>query len=50
MRTALIKSNIAVHGHMWAVEYERKRFLRKGCSEKRALDIALQLVFNRVVR
>ena len=49
MRTQLIKSNIAVHGHHFAVEQEVKRFMRKGCSKERAISIAFQLVFGRVV-
>ena len=49
MRTSIIKSNIAVHGHKFAVEQEVKRFMRKGCSKDRAVSIALQLVFGRVV-
>ena len=49
MRTSIIKSNIEVHGHKFAVEREVQRFIRKGCSRERAVSIALQLVFGRVV-
>ena len=49
MRTSIIKSNIEVHGHKFAVEREVQRFMRKGCSRERAISIALQLVFGRVV-
>ena len=49
MRTSIIASNVAVHGYEFAVEVERKRFIRKGCGAERALSIALQLVFGRVV-
>lgn len=49
MRTSIIKSNIEVHGHKFAVDREVARFMRKGCSRERAISIALQLVFGRVV-
>ena len=49
MRALIIKSNIEVHGHKFAVEQEVKRFVRMGCGRERAVSIALQLVFGRVV-
>ena len=49
MRTLIIKSNVEVYGHRYAVEQEVKRFTRMGCSRERAISIALQLVFGRVV-
>ena len=49
MRTLIIKSNIEVHGYRFAVDREVKRFVSMGCSRERAISIALQLVFGRVV-
>ena len=49
MRASIIKSNIETHGHKFAVDCEVARFIRKGCCRERAISIALQLVFGRVV-
>lgn len=48
-RQFCIRSNIAVHGLAFAVEHERLAFLRRGCSAKRALDLALVVCTGRLV-
>lgn len=44
-----VTSNIATHGHRFAVDSEVKRFRRMGCSPDRAFGLAAQLVFGRYV-
>ena len=50
LRRFVIQSNISVHGLAFAVEVERRAFLARGCSEARALDLALLACTGRVVR
>lgn len=44
-----VSSNVATHGHRYAVEIEIKRFRRMGCSADRAFALAASLVFGRYV-
>lgn len=47
--TQRIASNVATHGHLFAVEVEVKRFRRMGCSPDRAFALAMTNVFGRYV-
>lgn len=49
MQAALIKSDIQVHGLRYAVDRQVRKFRKLGCSKERAISIAFQLVFGRVV-
>lgn len=44
-----VQSNVAAHGHHFAVDVEVKRFRRMGCSADRAFALACSLVFGRYV-
>ena len=44
-----IASNIAEHGHRFAVAVEIKRFRRMGCAPDRAFALAMSNVFGRYV-
>ena len=49
LRRFIIRSNIQTHGLLWAVQYEERRFLRKGCSANRAISLAILIVTGRLV-
>lgn len=42
-------SNVATHGHQFAIAAEIKRFQRMGCSADRAFALACSIVFGRYV-
>ena len=44
-----IASNVTIHGHLFAVQVEVKRFRRMGCSAERAFALAMSNVFGRFV-
>ena len=44
-----IASNVATHGHLFAVETEIKRFRRMGVSADRAFALAMSNVFGRYI-
>lgn len=44
-----IASNVATHGHLFAVEAEIKRFRRMGVSADRAFALAMSNVFGRYI-
>lgn len=44
-----IASNVVVHGYLFAVETEIKRFRRMGCHPDRAFALAVSNVFGRFV-
>lgn len=45
-----VRSNVAMHGHLFAVQHEINRLRRRGCSERRAFALAAAFVFGRYVR
>ncbi len=49
IRLALIRSNVATHGLLWAVQFEERRYRRAGCSPTRAASMAIQIVTGRLI-
>ena len=49
LRRFTIRSNIATHGLLWAVQFEEARYRRAGCSRTRAATMAILIVTGRLL-
>jgi hypothetical protein len=49
MQLELIRSNIEIHGLLWAVRHEEARYLKQGISPQRAVALAFSLCTGRYI-